>query len=242
MLKPLLFANAQTVPTDTQVDNLINFIRGVDTYDQDADKNTTEEIHKLADIYHSDLIVVGKPEASTADTGNTNFNKTDAYYRAQNGYNNFKGNKCGSKSCANRTEVVIAGANNGILHAFKSSDGEELWGYIPPIVFGNLERIPSSKANTTNAVYGVDGSPVVKDIYFDDTPNDGSNNPRWRTVLISGVGAGGKGFFALDITDIENPKHLFAIQNDDQNKIINYWDIDENLSQFGYASGSIAAS
>mgnify|MGYP007000244018 len=85
-LKLKLFANAQVAPTDTQVDNLINFIRGVDTYDQDSDKNTTEEIHKLADIYHSDLIVVGKPDASIADTGNTNFNKTDAYYRAQNGY------------------------------------------------------------------------------------------------------------------------------------------------------------
>ena len=240
-LKTRLFANAQSAPTDTQVDNLINFIRGVDTYDQDADKNTTEEIHKLADIYHSDLIVVGKPDASIADTGNTNFNKTDAYYRAQNGYNNFKGNKCGSKNCADRTEVVIAGANNGILHAFKSSDGEELWGYIPPIVFGNLERIPSSKANTTNAVYGVDGSPVVKDIYFDDTPNDGSNNPRWRTILISGVGAGGQGFFALAITDIDNPKHLFAIQNDSANKIVNHWNIDENLSQYGYGGGSIAA-
>jgi type IV pilus assembly protein PilY1 len=240
-LKTRLFANAQSAPTDTQVDNLINFIRGVDTYDQDADKNTTEEIHKLADIYNSDLIVVGKPDASITDTGNTNFNKTDAYYRVQNGYNNFKSNKCGSKNCADRTEVVIAGANNGILHAFKSSDGEELWGYIPPFIFENLERIPSSKANTTNAVYGVDGSPVVKDIYFDDTPNDGSNNPRWRTILISGVGAGGKGIFALDITDIDNPKHLFAIQNDSTNQIVNHWNIDENLSQYGYGSGSIAA-
>ena len=238
-LKSLLFANAQAAPTDTQVDNLINFIRGVDTYDQDGDNNTTEEIHKLADIYNSDLIVVGKPDASVADTGNSNFNKTDAYYRAQNGYNTFVSNKCGSNSCSQRTEVVIAGANNGILHAFKSSDGEELWGYVPPMVYENLERIPSSKANTTNSVYGVDGSPVVKDIYFDDTPNDGSNNPRWRTILISGVGAGGKGFFALDITDIDNPKHLFAIQNDFTNSIVKYWDSNETLQQYGYAGGSI---
>jgi len=236
VLKPLLFANAQTAPSDTQVDNLINFIRGVDTYDQDADKNTTEEIHKLADVYHSDLIIVGKPDASTADTGNSNFNKTDAYYRAQNNYNGFKSNKCGSNNCSQRTEVVIAGANNGILHAFRASDGEELWGYIPPIVFENLERIPSSKANTTNSVYGVDGSPVVKDIFFDDT---GTGTKRWRTVLISGVGAGGKGFFALDITDIDNPKHLFAIQNDFTNSIVKYWDSNETLQQYGYAGGSI---
>ena len=56
-------------PTDTEVENLINFIRGVDTYDQDGDNNKTESIHKLADIYHSDLIIVGKPEAPATDDG-----------------------------------------------------------------------------------------------------------------------------------------------------------------------------
>ncbi len=236
-LKPLLFPSQS--PTDTEVDNLINFIRGVDTYDQDADNNKTESIHKLADIYHSDLIAVGAPEASTADTGNANFQKTDAYYRSQKNYNNFKnGSSCGGP-CRTRTEVIIGGANNGILHAFKTSDGEELWGYIPPVLHGNFERVPSSKANSTNAIYGIDGSPVVKDIYIDDTPNDSTDNPRWRTVLISGIGAGGHGIFALDITDINNPKHLFAIENDPSNKAIKHWDIDGAKSEFGYRGGSI---
>ena len=94
-------------------------------------------------------------------------------------------------------EIVYAGANNGILHAFDASNGEELWGYIPPNVLGNFEKIPSSKANSTNAIYGIDGSPVVKDIYFDDTPNDGTTNPRWRTILLSGLGAGGKVYLQL---------------------------------------------
>jgi len=236
-LKLLLFPNAQNAVSNVQVDNLINFIRGVDTYDQDGDRNTTEEIHKLADIYNSDVIVVGAPEASTSDNGNSNFNKTDAFYRLVNNYNNFKNGRCGSQNCQQRTEVILAGANNGILHAFKTSDGNELWGYIPPVVFDNLERIPSSKANTTNSVYGVDGSPVVKDIYY----ADGNNRPRWRTVLFSGVGAGGQGFFALDITDINNPKHLFAIQNDPTNKVVKYWDENENENQYPYSSGNIAA-
>jgi len=236
-LKPLLFPSQS--PTDTEVDNLINFIRGIDTYDQDADNNKTESIHKLADIYHSDLIVVGAPEASTADTGSANFQKTDAYYRSQKNYNNFKnGSSCGGP-CRTRTEVIIGGANNGILHAFKTSDGEELWGYIPPVLHGNFERVPSSKANSTNAIYGIDGSPVVKDVYIDDTPNDSTDNPRWRTVLISGIGAGGHGIFALDITDINNPKHLFAIENDPSNKAIKHWDIDGSKSEFGYRGGSI---
>ena len=41
-------------------------------------------------------------------------------------------------------------------------------------------------------------------VKLDDTPDNGSNDPRWRTVLISGIGAGGNGIFALDITDINN--------------------------------------
>ena len=229
-------------PSDTEVDNLINFVRGVDTFDQDSDNNTTESIHKLADIYHSELIVVAAPEAPNSNTGNSNHNKTDSYYRYQNNYNNFKnGSSCGG-SCKNRTEVVIAGSNNGILHAFRTSDGEELWGYIPPVLLGNLERIPSSQANITNAIYGIDGSPTVKDIYFDDTPNDNTDNPRWRTVLIGGLGAGGNAIYSLDITDINNPKHLFAIQNDPSNREISHWNSSgaKNIYSYGSGSGSIS--
>ncbi len=236
-LKPLLFPSQS--PTDTEVDNLINFIRGVDTYDQDNDSNKTESIHKLADIYHSELVVVGPPESSAADTGNANFQKTDAYYRSQKNYDNFKNGKSCGGNCATRTEVILAGANNGILHAFKTSDGEELWGYVPPNILGNFERIPSSKANATNPIYGVDGSPVVKDIYFDDTPNDSTDNPRWRTILLGALGAGGQGLYALDITDINNPTHLFAVEHDGDNQAIKHWDVDGLKSEFGYRSGSI---
>ena len=236
-LKPRLFPFKAT-PTDAETDNLINFIRGYDSYDTDKDSKTTDERHKLADIYHSDLIVVGTPEASTDDTGNANFQKTDSYYRAQTRYDNFKNsNDCGGL-CSNRTEVVIAGANSGILHAFKAQDGKELWGYIPPNILGKLYSIVTTKPNATNPIYGVDGSPVVKDIYFDDTPRNGTSDPRWRTVLLSGLGAGGNGYFALDITDINNPKHLFAIENDTFNKEVRHWNSDENLNSYFYSWGN----
>ena len=226
-------------PTDTEVENLINFIRGVDVYDQDSDNNKTESIHKLADIYHSDLIIVGKPEAPAIDDGSINSQKKDSYYRLKNNYNKFKnGPTCGGL-CSSRKEIVYAGANNGILHAFDSSNGEELWGYIPPNVLGNLEKIPSSKANSTNAIYGIDGSPVVKDIYFDDTPNDGITNPRWRTILLGGLGAGGKGLYAIDITNPDSPTHLFAIRNDESNKVVQHWGLNTFKNEFGYAGGSI---
>ena len=239
-LKQKLFP-LKASPTDIETDNLINFIRGFDSYDYDKDNNTTEvRSSKLADIYNSDLIVVGKPDALTADTGNSNFSKTDAYYRQNTStpYSNFKNSSDCGGSCNSRTEVVIAGSNSGILHAFNSNTGDELWGYIPPNLIGKLSSIVTTKANATNPIYGVDGSPVVKDIFFDDTPNNGSNDPRWRTILISGLGAGGNGYFALDITDMNNPKHLFTIDNDPFNKKISHWNSDENLNTYFYSGNA----
>ena len=138
-----LYPTTQSAPTNDQVDGLINFIRGDDVFDEDGDSNTSEARHKLADIYHSDLIVVGKQEAPTSSNGNSNFNNTDAYYRANNGYDSFKnGNSCGG-SCSSRKEILYAGSNGGILHAIDTSNGHELWGYIPPNVLKNLEAIVS---------------------------------------------------------------------------------------------------
>ena len=70
---------------------MINFIRGIDSYDEDGDSNTTETRHKLADIYHANINVVGPvEEISNSNDGTANFDKKDSYYRASNGYDNFK--------------------------------------------------------------------------------------------------------------------------------------------------------
>ena len=34
----------------------------------------------------------------------------------------------------------------------------------------------------------------------------------WRTVLVAGLNAGGRGYYALDVTDPDNPKALWEIQ------------------------------
>jgi type IV pilus assembly protein PilY1 len=240
-LKDLLFPRGvypttQSAPTDDQTDDLINFIRGIDVYDEDKDNDTTESRHKLSDIYHSNVNIVGVVEGTVSNNdGSTNYDKKDSYYRYHNGYENFKtGNSCG-ESCSSRTEVVIAGSNGGILHAFNTSDGEELWGYIPPNIIGKLSKMITSKANATNPIYGIDGSATIKDIYFDDTPDDNTINPRWRTVLLSALGAGGHGYFALDITNIKSPKHLFAFENDPFDKIIRFWDSSEAKTEHRYS-------
>ena len=243
-LKALLFPKNvyptnQAAPTDSQVDDFINFIRGDDVYDEDGDNNITESRHKLADIYHANVNVVGPVEETASDNdGSANYDKKDSYYRYQKEYDNFKtGNSCGV-SCNSRTEVVIAGSNGGILHAFKTSDGEELWGYIPPNIIGKLKTMITSKANASNPIYGIDGSATIKDIYFDDTPTDGTDNPRWRTVLLSALGPGGHGYFALDITNIKSPKHLFAIENDPFDNVVRIWNSQEQKKEFSYSPGT----
>ena len=217
--------------SDAQIDKLINFVRGVDTYDQNG-KGTSVERHKLSDIYHSQISIVGPPSSSVTYT--TDYE--DSKYRNDNGYTNFiNGGTCGGP-CANRREIVLAGSNAGILHAFdatsgNSLSGQELWGFIPPSMLNKLPKIISSTSNVTNAIFGVDGSPVVKDIYYGGV---------WRTIVLTGLGRGGNSYFALDITNPNSPTHLFTIENDDVGKVVNFWNSSGNKSSYLHSFGSVA--
>ena len=100
---------------------------------------------------------------------------------------------------ANRAGRVYAAANDGMLHAFDGTTGNEAWSYIPGIVVPQLYKLADA-AYATNHQFYVDGQLVAGDAY------DGTN---WRTVLVGGLGRGGKGYYALDITDPASPKALW---------------------------------
>jgi type IV pilus assembly protein PilY1 len=88
-----------------------------------------------------------------------------------------------------RPPVVYVGANDGMLHAFSGSNGKELFAYIPGSVFSNL---PGLTALNFQHRYFVDSTPMVGD--FQKTATT------WGTMLVGGLGAGGKGYYALDIS------------------------------------------
>ena len=88
-----------------------------------------------------------------------------------------------------RPPVVYVGANDGMLHAFSGTDGKELFAYIPGSVFANL---PALTALNFEHQFFVDSTPMVADIQ--------KTSGTWGTVLVGGLGAGGKGYYALDIT------------------------------------------
>jgi len=92
-----------------------------------------------------------------------------------------------------RTPMVYVGSNDGMLHGVNASTGDEVLSYVPRTVFSKLHAQAKDDYHHT---YTMDGSPVIKDVYFDSAVN-----PRWRTVLVSSLGRGGRAVFALDITD-----------------------------------------
>ncbi len=96
--------------------------------------------------------------------------------------------------------VIFAGANDGMLHAFDESTGEELWAYIPPVFLSRLKDLTG-----TSQVYFVDGSPKV---YLNDVKGDGeiSKADGDEAILLSGLRRGGRYYFALDVTKPLNPE------------------------------------
>jgi len=90
---------------------------------------------------------------------------------------------------SSRAERVFVGANDGMLHAFDANDGSEVFAYVPSMVMPNLIRLAD---NPYNHYYFVDGFLTVEDAQWSDA---------WHSVLVGGLGAGGKGYFAIDVTD-----------------------------------------
>ena len=88
-----------------------------------------------------------------------------------------------------RAARVYVGANDGMLHAFNAATGDEVWAYIPPMVIDNLSKLAGRPFSHT---YFVDGGTTVSDAYFDS---------KWHTLLVGSLGGGGKGLYALDVTD-----------------------------------------
>lgn len=213
--------NTSSAMEDEELNKLIDFIRGKDSYtefptgeDDDGDTLISGERWKLADIYHSKAVAVGKPSTYFSDEADTD---SESYYRYVNNYAGFKsGNTCGG-ACNARDETIYVGSNSGMLHAFDSTDGSEKWAFVPPGLLPSLRDVISTQANETISIYGVDGSPAVKDIYDDGY---------WKTILLGGLRQGGSSYYALDITDPDNPGHLFSFAYNKVTNKISYWDKD----------------
>jgi Tfp pilus tip-associated adhesin PilY1 len=186
---------------------VVNWIRGTD--DITLPGSRTRRNGVIGDILDSTPVLV------TAPSGN--FDTTlPAGAAGQSTYAAFK------TSYASRTPMLYVGANDGMLHGFNANTGAEMFGFIPKGVytdwidsnsngvqdagettiqkFYELTREGYGETSTQPHRYFVDATPTVGDAYF-STAKAGIAANNWHTVLIGGLGRGGRSVYALDITN-----------------------------------------
>jgi type IV pilus assembly protein PilY1 len=167
---------------------LVAYLRGQTGYDENANLPENKLLRKRQAVLGD--AVDSKP----AFLGKPTFKYADT------GYSAFKEAK------ATRAKMVFMGANDGMLHAFDANTLQELWAYVPSMVIPNMWKLADSAYGNKHSYY-VNGDPIISDVY------DGA---AWRTILVAGLNGGGRGYYALDITDPVNPTLLWEFDANDQ--------------------------
>jgi type IV pilus assembly protein PilY1 len=155
---------------------MLNYLRGQRTNEGSGTYAFRIRNSVLGDIVDSDPQYVGAPR----------FRYPDGL--GASAYSTF------ATTYANRTPMVYVGANDGMLHGFAESNGQEKLAYIPNKVIKNL---PELSRTAYAHQYFVNEQPTVVDAFL---PNYNATGA-WRTILVGGLGRGGQGIYALDVTD-----------------------------------------
>lgn len=178
--------------------NILNYIRGdrsmevetkaADSYEpKDANQPFRQRTSRQGDIVNSEVwytpAAIGK-------------------YQKLSGYKAF------IEAQKERTHMLYVGGNDGMLHGFSAEDGKEKIAYVPKAVYPLLKNLAAQNYND-NHRYFVDGSPMTADV----KTGNGSQASDWSTLLVGTLGAGGKGYFVLDVTkpssfSIDQPKAI----------------------------------
>lgn len=197
--------------------NFIEFIRGVRSREKANGGAYRDRISRLGDIVGSKANAVGAPSYPYLEQYNA-------------GYSAFRTLRAG------RTPVVYVGANDGMMHAFNASIpgatacatcGSELFAYVPSFVHSALPNLGDPTTFTHR--YYVDATPLVFDIDFYRTPNPVvAPTNDWRSVLIGGLGKGGKGYYAIDVTDPSS----WTSETDVAGKVL--WEFTDSRMGFSY--------
>jgi type IV pilus assembly protein PilY1 len=172
-------------------ERMVEFLRGSSTHEGNLtslDKAFRDREHVLGDTVNATPAFVKAPRF--------NFTDTTAV-----------GSEYGAFKAANLTRqgmLYIAG-NDGMLHALNADTGAEVWAYIPQPVMPQMYKLADKNYGAVHQFF-VDGSPQVMDIY-DTTANV------WKTILVGGLNGGGRGYYALDVTNPSTPKALWEFCN-----------------------------
>ena len=223
-------AQKTALGSSTEQGNVLNYLRG-DTTNQStltARKAYRYRASALGDIVDSGALYVGPPNQDYSDAYNP-------------GYSIFKANK------ASRKPVVYVGANDGMFHAFDAqlvaSGGKELFAVVPNAAFLGPDEKPGEsglRALSDKSYlhrYYVNATPFSRDVDFKragGTIESNAASHDWRTLLVFGLGKGGRSYVALDITDTPTTS---ATETDIAGKVL--WEFTHEDMGFSYGRASI---
>lgn len=179
--------NSLDAPRQTQLGSeaLLEYLRGRGTNEGNvAGKFRPRIVSKLGDIVSSAPLFVGRPPFRYRDNLEGSGSVAYSTFVAAN------------DTDAERTPMVYAGANDGMLHGFNANTGAEVFAFVPTPMFnligaGPLARITRLAQQNYAHEYFVDGPPSMGDAYW---------SGEWHTVVAGGLNKGGQGIYALDVT------------------------------------------
>lgn len=179
-----LLGNAAMSPQDKAT--LINFARGGDANDGAcSDNDTSTACTTWREWPHQDVLH-STPAILTYDPDPDSNPATD-----------------------NAIESMFYMSNDGLLHAINSRTGEERWTFMAEEALTKLSELKTN--NIGEHVHGGDGSPVL--FLFDAPPRDGRivAGGDDRAFLFFGLRRGGRAYYGLDVTDMNNPAFMWKI-------------------------------
>lgn len=182
--------------------NLIDYLRGKRQYESSLFR-TRSSAGILGDIVDSEAKAIAKPQAPYKDTYNPGYN---AWMTAS--------------AQQNRRKMIYVASNDGMLHAIDgdtttgtTNGGKEVWAYIPSsVLHGPTSSAVDGIASRANLTIVhkqlVNATPVAQDVDFSRTFGASPTaSGDWHTLLVGGLGKGGRGFYAVDVT---TPPAAFA--------------------------------
>jgi type IV pilus assembly protein PilY1 len=175
-----------------KVNKLVDYLRGNKTYEDNS--GNTVAANRL----------FRERQATLGDISQS----APVYSRVLNATYLDANHKAYKNSMETRLPAVFVGANDGMLHAFNANTGDELWAFIPTPAIANLANLADKEYGANYHTNYVNGSPVVRDVCISGCSGSGAV---WRTILVSGLNGGGRGYFALDVTNPTSPTLLWEM-------------------------------
>lgn len=184
--------SASAAQKNTEVIRRVNYLRGDSSFERPVGNFRERPTvgGRLGDIVHSTPVFVGGP--------NRLGRNGEPYPQDADSYATF----AADSDNANRRNMIYVEANDGVLHGFDASNGNEMFGFLPNnLMLGALRRkITDLLDYKYSHRFFIDLTPAINDVFI---RLDGASAREWATVLVGGQGAGAKAYFALDVTDPE---------------------------------------